>query len=72
MRFFTRIGISAFIICLVALYASASRAVAQTSWSVSTAGDLTAALAGAFNNNVSNPSLLNTITLAGNISGSSQ
>lgn len=31
-----------------------------------------AALAGAFNNNVSNPSLLNTITLAGNISGSSQ
>jgi hypothetical protein len=44
----------------------------QTSWSVSTAGDLTTALAGAFNNNVTNPSLLNTITLTGNISGSSQ
>jgi hypothetical protein len=44
----------------------------QTSWSVSSAADLTTALAGAYGNNVTNPSLLNTITLTGSISGSSQ
>jgi len=64
--------IPAFVICLVAFVGAARPAAAQTSWSVSTAGELSAALAGAFNNNVTNLSLVNTITLAGSISGSSQ
>jgi hypothetical protein len=73
MRFITRSSIPACFISLVALVAAARPVAAQqTSWSVSTAADLTTALAGAFNNNVSNPSLLNTITLTGSISGSSQ
>ena len=72
MGFITRSNIAAFVICLVALSGAARPAAAQTSWSVSTAADLTTALADAFANNVANPSLLNTITLAGSISGSSQ
>jgi hypothetical protein len=60
-------------ICLVALLTAVRCAHAQqTSWSISTAGDLTAALEGAFNNNVTNPSLVNTITLTGSIFGTSQ
>jgi len=44
----------------------------QTSFTVSSAAELRSALAQAFNNNVSNPALLNTITLGGNISATSQ
>ena len=47
-------------------------AAQHTSWSVSTADDLTKALHNASNNNVTDPTVVNTITLAGNISGSSQ
>jgi hypothetical protein len=73
VRFITRSSIAASVICLVALLGAVRPAAAQqTSWSVSTAADLTAALAGAFTNNVTNPSLLNTITLTGSISGTSQ
>jgi len=68
-----RSSIPACFISLVALCAAARPAAAQlTSWSVSSAAELTTALASAFNNNVSNPSLLNTITLTGTISGTSQ
>jgi hypothetical protein len=71
--FFGRVRLAAAVCCLVAVAATARPAHAQTtSWSVSSAADLTAALQGAFNNNVSNPSLLNTITLSGSISGTSQ
>lgn len=67
-----RSSIPAFVICLVALVGAARPAAAQTSWSVSTASELSAALAGAFANNVANPSVVNTITLTGTISSSSQ
>ena len=72
--FFGRVRLAAAMCCLVAVTVGIARpAQAQTtSWSVSSAADLTAALQGAFNNNVSNPSLLNTITLSGSISGTSQ
>ena len=71
--FFGRVRLAAAVCCLVAVAATARPAHAQTtSWSVSSAADLTAALQGAFNNNASNPSLLNTITLSGSISGTSQ
>jgi hypothetical protein len=73
MRFITRSSIAASVICLVALLGAVRPAAAQqTTWDVSNAAELTTALAGAFNNNVANPSLLNTITLTGTISGTSQ
>jgi hypothetical protein len=61
------------IICVMAVIAPTGKALAQTtSWSVSTGADLSDALATAFQNNVNNPSLVNTITLGASISGSSQ
>jgi hypothetical protein len=57
---------------VVAASCTVAPAHAQTSWSVATPAELTTALAGAFTNNVSDPSIVNTITLSGNISGSSQ
>ena len=73
MRFINRSSIPTFLISLVALWGAVRPAAAQqTTWDVSNAADLTTALAGAFNNNVANPSLLNTITLTGSISGTSQ
>jgi hypothetical protein len=57
----------------MAVIAPTRQAFAQTTtWSVSTGADLSDALAAAFQNNVNNPSLVNTITLGASISGSSQ
>ena len=59
--------------CVMAVIAPTRPAFAQTtSWTVSTGSDLSDALAEAFQNNVTNPSLVNTITLSASISGSSQ
>ena len=57
----------------MALIAPTRQAFAQTtSWTVSTGTALADALAASFQNNVTNPSLVNTITLGASISGSSQ
>jgi hypothetical protein len=56
----------------LALLAAPRPAAAQTSWTVSDADELAAALQGAFQNNVLNPGVVNTITLGASISGSSQ
>ena len=61
------------IIGVVAAAVPIRRAFAQTtSWSVSTETDLSDALTAAFQNNVANPSVVNTITLGANISGYGQ
>jgi hypothetical protein len=61
------------IIIFMAVVAPTRQAFAQTtSWTVSTGTALSDALAASFQNNVSNPSLVNTITLGATISGSSQ
>jgi hypothetical protein len=57
----------------MAVIAPTRQACAQTtSWTVSTGTALADALAASFQNNVTNPSLVNTITLGASISGSSQ
>ena len=61
------------IICVVAATAPTRPALAQiATWTVSTGTALSDALAASFQNNVTNPSLVNTITLGASISGSSQ
>ena len=61
------------IIIVMAVVAPTRQAFAQTtSWTVSTGTALSDALAASFQNSVSNPSLVNTITLGATISGSSQ
>jgi hypothetical protein len=61
------------IICVIAAVAPTRQAFSQTTtWSVSTETELSDALAAAFQNNVTDPSLVNTITLGGNISGYGQ
>ena len=61
------------IIIVMAVVAPTRQALAQTtSWTVFTGTALSDALAASFQNSVSNPSLVNTITLGATISGSSQ
>jgi hypothetical protein len=61
------------IICVMAVVATTRQAFAQTtSWTVSTGSELAEALTTSFQNSVTNPSLVNTITLGSTITGSSQ
>ena len=55
-----------------AVFAAAPACAQTTSWSVSTAADLTAALVQSYSNSVASPGIVNTISLANSISGTSQ